>query len=96
MKTAAIVLCAVVVGWLTAGLVHGDSAGAASAWSYRGATYVCSPGSRVAVFCKETNWSPAYQVAIFPGAVTVSFAGEVIFGCKRGTYPAGNCEYFGP
>lgn len=72
------------------------SAVSAYAWSYRGATYVCTPGTRTAVFCKETNWSPGYMVAIFPGAVTVSFGGQVIFGCKRGLFPEGNCEYFGP
>jgi hypothetical protein len=68
----------------------------AYAWTYRGSTYICSPANRTAVFCRETNWSPAYQVAIFPGYITVSFGGEVIFGCKRGITPAGNCEYLGP
>jgi hypothetical protein len=62
-------------------------------WKSRGATYSCK-GYGPAVWCKETNWKPAYEVSIIPGSIIVSFQGRVIFDCERGIRPARNCQSF--
>jgi len=63
-------------------------------WATGGRTYSCK-GGPITVFCRETNWKPAYEVAIIPGAIDVAFQGHVIFACDRGIRPDYNCQYFG-
>lgn len=70
-------------------------AAAAYAWTTDGASYTCKGSSR-SVFCKETNWKPAYRVSIIPGWISVEYAGELIFGCRRALTPEDNCTYYGP
>jgi len=84
-----------IVGVVLATVGIAAAATSYSYWTQKGATYKCN-GGPTSVFCKETNWVPSYQVALFPGSVTVSFQGSVIFGCKRGIRPGNNCQYFGP
>ena len=81
------------------GVMLGSTAGGLASpgwiWNRSEATYSCK-GSNVSVFCKETNWKPAYQMAIIPGNILVSFQGRIVFGCDRGTTPAYNCQSFVP
>lgn len=64
-------------------------------WEKHGKTYYCY-GDNVRVFCKETNWKPAYEVGILNGLIATTFQGKLIFSCKRGIRPGNNCSYFGP
>ena len=81
---------------LLAGLVAGCVLGsvgtalAGTAWTSGGTTYRCT-GSNVSVFCKETNWRTGYEVAIYPGAVSVSFGSKLIYHCNRKKRPQSNC-----
>jgi hypothetical protein len=82
---AGIVLGSCTVGMAATGFVY---------WKRGGSTYMCE-GSGVSVFCKETNWKPGYQIAIIPGAIDVSYGGNLIFNCSRKLTPNGNCSYYG-
>ncbi len=62
-------------------------------WSKSGGTYRCE-GTRAGVICNETNYKPAFSVAIVRGNIIVSFGRNVIFGCERGFRPKDNCQYY--
>jgi hypothetical protein len=88
------------VAGLMIGLVLGVSSTAAIAastvyWKRGGGSYSCE-GTYTGVICKETNYQPAYSVAIVRGNIIAAYRGRVIFGCDRGYSPGGNCDYYGP
>lgn len=68
---------------------------ASTQWKHTGTTYSCL-GGPVSVFCKETNWKGVYQIALYPGAVSISYRTRLIFHCNRKFQPADNCVYYGP
>jgi hypothetical protein len=82
--------------FVIAGVLIGSTATASGFvyWKRGGATYMCE-GTGVSVFCKETNWKPAYEIAFIPGAVDVSYGGRLIFNCNRKQSPNYNCSYYG-
>lgn len=90
MKLLLAFLCGVV---LASGTAYAASEQAY--WKNGGRTYKCS-GGPVSVFCTETNWTKNYKPAIYPGAVSVSYGGRLIFWCARKLEPVDNCEYYGP
>jgi hypothetical protein len=80
-----------IVGFIAGAIFASGIASAATAyWEDRGKTYSCQ-GTAVSVFCKETNWRPAYGVSIIPGQIDITYRGKIIADCDRGHTPAYNC-----
>lgn len=90
MHKFTLLIVGVVVGIV---LASSTAAFAQFYWSKSGGTYICE-GTKSGVICNETNYKPAYSVAIVRGNIVVSFGRNVIFGCQRGLRPKFNCQYY--